>query len=153
MTLAENAFDMGELDAAEAIAAADAALAALAEEYPNYAAADVEAMQADILALLARFDGVSDSEISSPEVQSIFSVAHNVKGQGASFGYELMTTLGEALCGLLRGQTSVTLETAVQAAALIEACDEVLKHRLCGEGGARGLQLMQGLGLPADQSH
>lgn len=73
-----------------AMAEADEALRALAEAYPAYAEAELDELSA----------ALDHPRPADPD--ALFLPAHNLKGQGAAFGYDLITTLGEALCGLVR---------------------------------------------------
>ena len=122
-------------------AEAEAALAALAEQYPSYASADVEAMKAQLSAIESHLKNAAAA------CESLFAVAHNVKGQGASFGYELMTELGEALCGAVRDRATLAPEEIDAVRTILAACDTVLAERLTGEGGERGRQLLVAAGV------
>lgn len=115
-----------------AMAEAEAALRALANEYPAYAAADVDQMAMALEALRAA--GGCDAGL----VAELYGVAHNLKGQGSAFGYDLMTLLGEALCALTRDKTALDASAISAASALISACRTVLDQRLVGQGGAYG---------------
>lgn len=129
-----------------AIAVAEAALAELAAEYPGYAQADVDQMKrfADKIA-----EGIAQGLDVARDLDALHGVAHNVKGQGASFGYELMTVLGEALCEKLRDRLSIEEADLTVVRALVAACDTVLMQRLTGMGGTRGAALLAGAGLAA----
>lgn len=129
-----------EIDAA-AMAEADAALLELTEAYPAYAAADVVQMES-IHAALARGDGAPDGLIAE-----LHGVAHNIKGQGAAFGYDLMTRLGGALCGLTRDRTALDAPALDRVGALVAACRAVIERRLVGGGGAEGARLSAELDL------
>ncbi len=130
----------GEIDEA-AIAEAEAALLALAHEYPGYAAADVDQMQVSLVALRAA--GGADARL----VAELFGVAHNIKGQGTVFGYDLMTVLGEALCALTRDRERLCGGDLAHAEALVAACRTVLCERLTGDGGQRWARLSAEFGL------
>ena len=134
--LAMEPLAVDEADYAEA----EAALAALAEQYPDYAAADVAQMKAH----LAEID--ANPADAAAACEALFAVAHNVKGQGASFGYELMTELGEALYERLRGKAALTAGEAASVRALVAACDAVIAERLSGDGGPRGKALLAAAG-------
>lgn len=77
-------------------------------------------------------------------------VVHNIKGQGASFGYPLMTELGESLHQLLRDAPG-----AERPAAVSEAKEVIQLHVLClrrviegdlkGEPDAKGQSLVERL--------
>lgn len=127
-------------------AEAEAALAALAAEYPAYAQADVDEMKrlADTIARNA----AAGADMAA-DIEALYTVAHNVKGQGASFGYELMTLFGEAVCVRLRDQTTLAINDVSGMRSLVAACDTVLRERLTGTGGEAGEQLMATLGVQA----
>jgi chemotaxis protein histidine kinase CheA len=86
--------DNGNMSAA--LARAEAAVAALARDYLTWAQADLDLCHQHLSAARAapaqRADRITD----------LFGVAHNIKGQGSSFGYPLMTRLGQSLCHLTR---------------------------------------------------
>lgn len=127
-----------------ACAEADAALAALAAEYPAYAQADVDEMSR----LSARLAGhFASGEDMAGDLAALHEVAHNVKGQGAYFGYELMTLIGDAVCRNTRDRTVLDGIQLASTSALVAACRDVLATRLTGWGGADGSRLMAELGL------
>ncbi len=123
------------------MAEAEAALRALADEYPAYAAADVDQMEASLSALQAA--GGRNADL----VAELYGTAHNVKGQGSAFGYDLMTLLGEAICTLTRGQEWLDAARMANARMLVEACRTVIAERLTGLGGASWDRLSANLGL------
>ncbi len=63
------------------LAQAEAAVAALRDSYR-------EQLLADVASLLEIWTGLEDGVAPSVIMSQIQSVAHNVKGQGGSFGYE-----------------------------------------------------------------
>ena len=129
-----------EIDEA-AMAEADAALKALSDEYPSYAAADVAAMEAALADLAA------GTSAASGLIADIYATAHNIKGQGSAFGYELITELGEALCLLTRDRSTLEPGPLAAVSALVGACRTVLTERLTGDGGVRGAQIRAHLGI------
>lgn len=54
--------------------------------------------------LVAYRDGGASSEL----LDALHGVAHNIKGQGGSFGYELVTDIGASFCDYLRGGKRVS---------------------------------------------
>mgnify|MGYP005999816021 CR=1 FL=1 len=90
-------------------------------------------------ALAAANDKPGDNQA---EIRAIFEVVHNVKGQGGSFGYDLLTTVGGSLCNYLRVETASASDKQLKViAAHFAAVDFVLEHNLKGEGGEIGAQL------------
>jgi hypothetical protein len=136
-----------------AIAAAEAVLAELAAEYPAYAAADLDEMEAAFDALWARFEG-APGEIEAPDaIRAVFAVAHNMKGQGASFGYELVTVIAESLCVEMRDRARADLGAAERWGAHLAALRAVLEDRLTGDGGPQGAALLAALGVSIPSGH
>lgn len=69
------------------------------------------------------------------------SIVHDIKGQGTSFGYPLMTSVGDTLLTLLRmagGGDPATLELA---SAHVQALRIVLAQDIKGDGGEQGAAL------------
>lgn len=122
----------------------DAILAALAAEYPVYAMADIDAMRDHIGALAGAVSAGQDQRL---HIDAVFNVAHNVKGQGLSFGYDLMTVVGEALCEAVRDRAALTSADVQLVSAMVDACETVIAGRLTGDGGHQGSALLRQLGL------
>ena len=68
-------------------------------------------------------------------------IVHNVKGQGAAFGYELMTRVGESLSKLLHAVEQVDARTAKLMAAHVTTLRTVLDRDITGSGGDLGNHL------------
>jgi len=120
-----------------ALAEADHAMRALAAAYPAYAEAELEE-------LASALDGVGRGTCSR---EALFLPAHNLKGQGGAFGYDLITKFGEALCDLTRGAAPPTSTETALIAQLIGACRTVLQNRMTGDGGIAGRRLVAALAL------
>lgn len=128
----------------DALARADAALAALNDDYLRWVAADVAALGAAVAELRACVP-----ERRAHLAARVFEIAHDIKGQGTTFDYPLMTRLGQVMCDLLRaweldGENGDSLLPA-RLDALAAAMAEVVASRLCGDGGARGRDLVSRL--------
>lgn len=70
--------------------------------------------------------------------QRMRSVVHNVKGQGASFGYPLMTRVGESLSVLLKHARTPDPTVLKLTAAHIETLRTILDKDIKGSGGELG---------------
>ncbi len=77
--------------------------------------------------------------------QRMCDVSHNVKGQGANFGYPLMTRIGASLSRFLG--TSAELDDGVEALlkAHVAALGTVLRNEIHGDGGEPGRALAERL--------
>ncbi len=116
----------------QALAKAEAALAALAQDYLRWAARDVDAMR----------EALAGSADDPHAWQALFAVAHNIKGQAGTFGYPLITALGSRLCALIAAHPAAQPADLHAALALVDAIAEVLDRRLDGAGGAAGRQIL-----------
>ena len=79
----------------DAIARAEKVIANLAGDYVNWAKEDLVKLE-NAYAKLKKGDG-DQKEL----LLGVFNVAHDMKGQGGSFDYELMTAVGDKLCRLV----------------------------------------------------
>ena len=85
-----------DIDAERQIQEAQARIKALDEEFKICTRIDLND------AKLALEAARSKSNDRRPEIQKIFSLAHNIKGQGSTFGNEMMTLVGKSLCDFIR---------------------------------------------------
>ncbi len=82
-----------------------------------------------------------DPESWSTALSGMVGIVHDIKGQGTSFGYPLMTSVGDTLLTLLRmarGGDPATLELA---SAHVQALRIVLEQDIKGDGGEQGAAL------------
>ena len=130
---AETTEDSGS----DPISEAEAAVAALADSFVEWITEDIgRAKEALEHAKTAPGDNRED-------LRAIFEVVHNVKGQGGSFGYNLLTKIGGSLCDYIREATSSADEKQLKVvAAHFAAMDFVLEKKILGDGGDIGKQLL-----------
>lgn len=108
----------------------------------------------DLASLRAVFErGMGDCADRSDALRSMFALAHNMRGQGGSFGYHMVTDIASSLCDLLRDRTDLT-DAAMKIVKLhIDALGIVFEHDLKGDGGAQGRKLLERLsGLAAGRA-
>ena len=134
-------------DLPEAVRKAEAAVAALAQNFTEWMRADLD----KAFALLA------DARDSQPEnashVREIFNVCHNIKGQGGSFGYDLITQFGASLCNFIRDDGSASDRKLKVVEVHLTAIKFILDRDIQGDGGPVGKQMqakLRGLMESAD---
>lgn len=141
--------DSKDNDMARRLARAEAAVADLAKSYVGWAMADVDkcteylatARAAELHTTLPA--GAVDNRMIA--TQALYAVAHNIKGQGSSFGFPLMTRLGESLCQLTRGKRPFPETDLNLVGSHLDAMRLVLTQEIRGDGGALGDKLVQRL--------
>jgi chemotaxis protein histidine kinase CheA len=124
-------------DVPDAVRDAEAAVAALADSFLEWITEDIDNAKK---ALADAQDKPGDNQ---PLIRAIFEVVHNVKGQGGSFGYDLLTKIGGSLCNYLRVESASADEKQLKViAAHFAAMDFVLEKNIQGSGDAIGDQLL-----------
>ena len=71
----------------------------------------------------------------------MYAIAHNLKGMGSSFGFDLMTASGASLCEYLRKLEERNASASVVGAHL-KAMKVILDKRITGDGGDDGKALV-----------
>ena len=132
--------DSSESEMARRLARAEAAVADLAKSYVGWASADVENCGAHLAAARA---GEGAARLDA--IQALHSVAHNIKGQGSSFGFPLMTRIGNSLCRLTRNRRAAGDADLTAIQAHLDAMGLVLAQGIRGDGGPLGEKLAQRL--------
>ncbi len=90
----EKAVTLNAIGAEDPIARAEAALAELSTEFSSW-------MRAECDRLNAARDQVKRTGLAGRAREDLFRAAHDIKGQGATFGYPLAADAAESLCRLL----------------------------------------------------
>lgn len=80
-------------------------------------------------------------------LDKIFAVSHDMKGQGGSFGYELVTRIGNHLCRLIENFGDENPDEVENEAIRIhiDAMKLVISQDLSGDGGQAGKVILAGI--------
>jgi chemotaxis protein histidine kinase CheA len=126
----------GDKSMSSALARAEAAVADLAKTYPSWALAEVAKARAALQA-------ASDDPVGRAQhVEALFRIGHDLKGQGTSFGFPLITKIGTSLCALTRDRDrSYEAKHIELARSHLDAIELVLTKNIRGEGGKTGAEL------------
>ncbi|MBL6959177.1 MAG: Hpt domain-containing protein [Rhodospirillales bacterium] len=110
----------------------------------------LEWVQDDLKKLQAAFDQfVADN--NAENLDKIFQISHDIKGQGGSFGYKLMTAVGNELCRFIEKTETVTPQTAEAIRLHVETLKIIIGRDLKGDGGKEGEALLVGLQQVSDK--
>lgn len=111
-------------------------IGALAEQYLGWLSKDLDSFSQS-LAEVER-----DPADATEPLKEIFGICHNIKGQGAAFGYELATELGKLVCGITRNKTSLTeIQLNVVQQCLV-ALRLIIDENIRGDGGQLGREIL-----------
>lgn len=131
---------------AAVLARAQAAVDDLAKGYTTWARADVDRARKALDAALA------EPAQRAKQVEELFRVAHDLKGQGASFGYPLVTRIADSLCRLTRDRKLAYEDRHLDLArAHLDAAQLVLTKEIKGDGGQVGADLAAKLAARVDE--
>ncbi len=127
----------------ETLKRAEAVIADMTDDYLEWAAEDLAKIHRALEELKAEKTDRQDA------LAKIFQLSHDMKGQGGSFDYTLMTILGGNLCKFVEKLEDAESAEVEVIQLHIDAMDLVIAKRVKGNGGKEGEQLLNGLGLVA----
>ncbi len=128
-----GAVDMATLERAEA------AIAGMTDNYLDWVQDDLKKLDEAFQKLKA---ATGDRKA---EADAVFQVAHDIKGQGGSFGFDLMTIVGNELCRLLERVEKIGNSEVEAVRVHVEAMKLVIQNRMRGDGGKAGQALVSGI--------
>lgn len=101
------------------------------------------AIEEQINQMLPLFDKVRKGE---NELHDLFVVAHDIKGQAGTFGYPLITFVGNELCRFIEKiKEPYTDEMFEVVLAHISTMSALFKNKVTGEGGETEHKILDGL--------
>jgi hypothetical protein len=127
--------DEGDRKLEAVLARAQAAVADLAKNYAPSTLADLDRC----IAFLKTARETPEQRAAA--VKGLYGIAHNIKGQGGSFGYPLVTRIGHSLCTLARQERVFTDADLGVIQAHLDALRLILTKEIKGEGGEVGAKL------------
>jgi len=130
-----NAIDKAAIERAEQV------IASMKGSYIEWVAEDFKRVEE------AYGDLVAENGNRDENLKRIFAVAHDMKGQGGSFGYDLVTRIGNHLCRLIEKFGDHNPDKVENEAIRIhiEAMKLVISQNLSGEGGDAGKAILAGI--------
>lgn len=129
----------------EALKRAEEVIAGMTDSYLDWVAEDLKKIDAAYQKLKAA------SGDRKKELDGVFQVSHDIKGQGGSFGYDLMTAIGNELCRLIERIDTVGPDEMEAIRIHIESMKLVIGNDMKGNGGKAGEQMLAGLQKVCDK--
>jgi len=117
------------------VAQAEAAVAALSASYYGQLTSDVKTLSEMWNSLE---QGMSVADV----LAQIQSLAHNIKGQGGSFGYDLVTAVGASLCDYIRNGERRSVDELNIVHAHIKILKMIADNDISGTGGDTGARII-----------
>lgn len=127
-----------------AVASAQAAVAGLADKYIGWVNDDLKRLDAAIAV-------VTDGH-NAAALRGVYGVAHDIKGQGSTFGYHLITDIGQLLCRYAERAIERKKVDRAVIDAHVEAMRTVVDNRIQGPAGELGQEIIEALKGVAERS-
>ena len=116
-------------------------IADMSRKYIEWAGNDV----AKLKKIFEQIQQLTGSEQDALIRGDFYRTAHDIKGQGATFDYPLMSDLGAHLCTLIKTTDTFDETHLTVMVQDIEDMSLVLEKRLQGEGGQIGADILKRL--------
>lgn len=123
----------------DVLAKVQAALDEMSEEYPDWVSSLIDQLY------IQHKKCVEDEAARRAAFARIHSMAHDMKGQGGTFGYPLITDFSDGLYNATTRNSGLTDHHVEIVKAHIDAMRVIIKERVNGDGGEIGSQLKLGL--------
>lgn len=109
--------------------AAAAVIASMSEQYPIWTLKELE--KAD--RLYQQILSLNNTEQNNLIRGDFYRIIHDIKGQGSTFGYPLMTTAGAYLCTLIKTHSVFSSNDLNKIADILQFMHSVLEQKLSGD--------------------
>lgn len=126
--------------AMEALESAMAELDKFAEDYPDW-------VQGQVRELYDELSKARDKEDNrrAAELKRINEIAHDMRGQGGTFGYPLVTTVADSLYKFTGARATSSEDHLEIVKSHIDTMNAVIRERVEGDGGILGRELLTAL--------
>lgn len=120
----------------ELLKKAEAVVKQMEEDFPEWADDYLDQMRAALDAAKA------DPAAAHEQIQRIFTLVMDLKGQAGSYGYQMLTLIGDLLKGYTEDLGQLDRRTVQIIEAHIDAMQAALRQGVKGDGGDVGRQIV-----------
>ena len=121
---------------AEALAEAEKVFQSMADDYPDWVQGHLDRMESHYQRCIGR------PELRPRLFKGLNDIAHDLKGQGGTFGYPLVTVIADSLYNFSRPREIFGDEQVALVRAHLDAIRTVVHQRIKGDGGEIGRELV-----------
>jgi len=123
----------------EALERAEQVIVGMTDSYLEWVIEDLKKIDAAYQKLAAA------SGDRKEEMDGVFQISHDIKGQGGSFGYDMMTAIGNELCRLIERANKIGPDEVQAVKIHIDSMKLVIADDMKGHGGKAGEEMIAGL--------
>jgi len=131
------------------LAKAEKIIVDMKDDYLTWAEDDITRLQkaaAELKEVGAADPASVSSEVVAKTFHNIYEISHDMRGQGGSFGYPLMTAVCDRMCNFLeKVMDSPKLTQMPVLSVCIDTMSLIISQRLDGDGGVMGNNLLRAL--------
>jgi len=132
-------------DLNQIVAKAEAALTELKDDYEVWIRDDLQTLRDAVASLRQEFD---------PKVlERIKTLGHEIKGQGSTYGYPLLTTAGNLLYSFIDRDADVAAQHLDLIYAHVDFMTLILNQNIHDQGDANAQGVLSGLQSAAEKAH
>lgn len=122
-------------ETARVLAEAEAIIAELSKQYLPWLKRDLNDLSTHVATLRPH-------QPADEALDEIFSVAHNIKGQGGAFGYPLVSEIADMICRLSRGRPVLGELGQESLRKCVEGLRVIADNNIGGDGGQIGAHIL-----------
>lgn len=124
---------------------ADDEIKEVGSKYAEWTIQDIE----KLFALLQQ--AMENPADRSKQITEIFGISHDMRGQGTSFNYPLMTRICDSLCRFTEDLKLLDQKAMDLVRTHIEAMRAVIAHKVTGEDNELAQQIASGLEIASEK--
>jgi chemotaxis protein histidine kinase CheA len=132
-------------DLDQIVAKAEAALIELKDDYEVWIRGDLKTLREAVASLRQKNDPAT--------LERIKIMGHEIKGQGATYGYPLLTTVGHLLYTFIEMDANVAAQNLDLIDAHVDFMALILAEKIDDEGGLQAQGILAGLQDAAKRAH
>lgn len=117
---------------------ADRVLADMHDDYIGWVTEDIKRLD-------TAFENLAANPGSKKAINGVYRIAYAMKGQGGTFGYQLVTFVMNNLCRYLEDREKLTASQLEAVELHIASVKQIVNHKLTEKGGEMGKQVILGL--------
>jgi len=128
---------MSEILSPEIVAQAQVKIDSKKDDFLNWVSEDIALLETGYAQASAKLND------NAAELLELDKVTNRIRSQAGTFGYDLATLIAKSLSGFCSKHPTINAEQLVVIRKHIDALGTVFKHKITGDGGNVGKELLE----------